>query len=834
MITLDRLPPSNSLVPTGAATIVQLPPGAIVQSQGVAGSQPPSGGINVVEIWVAIRRRRKLALLVAASVAGLAFATTLVQRAFWPVYEGSFELLVTDPISTNTNGSGGGGGGGGGGGSGVIENLARNRTTIDYPTLIGTLRSPMVLDPLRSKLGAAGGLVYGVQITQATGTSARSPQGVLVVSLMGQRPSEIRTALAALSAAYLNFALQQRQQQLNEGLSFLDEQEPLMQSTVNKLQGKLADFRGRYNLIAPEAEAVSLKAEAAGMEMQQRELEAERSRLEKLRLGVVAGKLTSSSFSTGGGSAGGGSAGSGSAGGGGDGGVTVTQANSDLLSQLQSVEQQLSQARSTYRSDTPRVQSLSALSTRLAGQLRSNQLEALDTALQLNANRLATLRGQRNLVERQFLKQPPLIKEYEQIQQQLVLAQQNLANFLSTRTNFRLEQAQNTAPWAMLSPPRVQASPVEPKLRDGLLRALLFGAAAGVGAALLRDRLDHGFRSPGEARDELGEPLLGHIPHVSFFKGVRENSRFLLQELDIGPTTSEASSVPGQAGGVTGYQRFFYQEAFRNLFTSLRFLNTDRNLRTIALTSSLPAEGKSLVNVLLAKTLSEMGQRVLLIDADLRKPQIHFRLGLNNLVGLSNLLTEDLTWQEVAIPVEGHDNWMVIPAGRRPPDPTRLLSSERMRHLVEQLGDSGQFDLILFDTPPVLGLADAALVAEQADGVILLVSLDRVDRDLPREAISRMRSSGAPLLGLVTNSIKAENRFSGASGNGRYGYGSYGYGRYGSRYGYGSYGSYDYRIPYGHYTDAQLPAAESPTKPKRQPLAGLRAKGRSLMHWIDN
>ena len=130
--------------------------------------------------------------------------------------------------------------------------------------------------------------------------------------------------------------------------------------------------------------------------------------------------------------------------------------------------------------------------------------------------------------------------------------------------------------------------------------------------------------------------------------------------------------------------------------------------------------------------------------------------------------------------------------------------------------------------------ADAALVAEQADGVILLVSLDRVDRDLPREAISRMRSSGAPLLGLVTNSIKAENRFSGASGNGRYGYGSYGYGRYGKRYGYGSYGSYDYRIPYGHYTDAQLPAAESPTKPKRQPLAGLRAKGRSLMHWIDN
>lgn len=154
---------------------------------------------------MAIRRRRKLALLVGASVAGLAFAITLWQRAFSPVYQGSFDLLITDPISTNTGGSGDGGSGGG-----VIENLARNRTSIDYPTLIGTLRSPMVLDPLRSKLGAAGGLVDGVNITQAAGPRAGAPQGVLVVSLMGQRPSEIRTALAALSSAYLNFALEQR------------------------------------------------------------------------------------------------------------------------------------------------------------------------------------------------------------------------------------------------------------------------------------------------------------------------------------------------------------------------------------------------------------------------------------------------------------------------------------------------------------------------------------------------------------------------------------------------------------------------------------------------
>ena len=95
--------------------------------------------------------------------------------------------------------------------------------------------------------------------------------------------------------------------------------------------------------------------------------------------------------------------------------------------------------------------------------------------------------------------------------------------------------------------------------------------------------------------------------------------------------------------------------------------------------------------MLLAKTLSEMGQRVLLIDADLRKPQMHVRLGLNNLNGLSNVLTEDdQIWRDAVQKVPGYDNWSVLTAGRRPPDPTRLLSSNRMRALVNELAQSGQ------------------------------------------------------------------------------------------------------------------------------------------------
>ena len=110
---------------------------------------------------------------------------------------------------------------------------------------------------------------------------------------------------------------------------------------------------------------------------------------------------------------------------------------------------------------------------------------------------------------------------------------------------------------------------------------------------------------------------------------------------------------------------FFYTEAFRNLYTSIRFLNTDRKVKTLVLSSSLPKEGKTLVNLVLAKTLTDMGQKVLLVDSDMRKPQLHYRLGLNNIRGLSNFLTDtSLSYRDVIQPVREINNLSVITGGK--------------------------------------------------------------------------------------------------------------------------------------------------------------------------
>ena len=498
-------------------------------------------------------------------------------------------------------------------------------------------------------------------------------------------------------------------------------------------------------------------------------------------------------------------------------GLNIADRDGALLEQLTQAETDLAEARTRYTPTSSVVTSLEARLGQLEPLLRREQLEAVDLVINLNSQRLANTKEQRQTLNNQFLKQPELIKKFNVLQGQLSIAASNLAGLVSARETLQLEIAQSSVPWRVISPPAVSSTPIEPSLSKSLLQGILISLISGIGVGLVRDRLDHVFRQPGEVKEDLGLPLLGHIPHVDFFKGVREDKRFLLQELDrsVSGDDDKNDKADARTRQQEQYQRFFYQEAFRNLFTSLRFLNSDSPVRAIALTSSLPAEGKSLVNVLLAKTLSEMGQRILLVDADLRKPQMHTRLGLNNLSGLSNLLAEDdQHWSDVVQPVPTYDNWSVITAGRRPPDPTRLLSSKRMHALVADLAQGTDFDLVLFDTPPVLGLADAPLVAEHCDGLILLVSLNCVDRGLPKESVARINSSGAPLLGVVTNAMKPEQQE--------------------NAYGYG----YAAAATYAHYTDTDESDAEESTKtlaPRFQSwLRTIQARRQQLMRWIDS
>ena len=749
------------------------------------------------ELWKVLVRRKRLAIVVALIVVALSAVNAVYQRTLNPVFRGSFALLITDPISNDSgkrvpNAADGT----------LFEQLALNTTNNNIPTLIEFLRSPLMLAPIAERFNIHENSLAS-RINIVTGVVNKEAAGVLKVSLTSRNPQSDQPLLEAISDAYLEASLKQRQQRVTDGISFLNKQAPSLQERVDAIQSELAEFRRRHSLLEPSEEGASLKRREAELAGQILSLEVERGRLQRVRLEIANGSLsargfqdsiTTNSFSEGRGQ-----------------GLAVSDADQHLLQQLIQVETELAEARSKYTPSSSMVQSLQARLDQLQPLLRSEQLEAVDAALNLNAGRLATAREQRTSLNQEFLKKPELIKQYDALKSRLSLAQENLAGLVRARETFQLENAQQTVPWQVIDPPKINLNPIKPSVSRYLTLGMMFGVVIGAGAALLRDRLDHVFHSPQEVKEELELPLIGNVPHVQFLQGVRDDKRYLLEELD---NFSNQNNISSELQRKHRNQHLLYQEAFRNLFTSIRFLNTDQPLRSIAIASSLLGEGKSLVNVLLAKTLSEIGQRVLLIDANLRKPQIHSHLGVNNLSGLTNLLTDDRqNWQNVMKTAPGHDDWYVITAGFRPPDPTRLLSSTRMHNLVREISESNHFDLILFDTPPILGLADTALVAEHCDGLILLVSLDFVDRGLPKEAASRIISSGAPLLGVVTNAIKHE--ISSSTNGYKYGYG---------------YTHYDDYV----HSDADSESSESQNKsdPKSW-LSRLTTPVRRFLRWID-
>lgn len=806
-------PPDPVLWADGATTLdaPDLRPAPVVEKE----------GFNLTTLIRVIRRRRRPFLLTVVVVTLFQASQTLYKLYFDPVYQGGFTLLISDPVNDRPNSSGGGGSADSAAG-GAIESLARNTFSTDVPTLIKVLESSVVLEPVFVALQKQGvkdkampQLNVSLVPVDAVQKNGLVAPGVLGISGKGSDQQVVEQALKLAEKTYLSWATTQRQERLSDGLRFLDRQAPLLQAKSNELQLELEKFRKTNNLVQPTEEALALRQQMETLQGQLMSQGAERRQLEQVKSDVIAGKLSARSFSIGssGGSAGGGSAGGGGSTGGGN-NLAANLPNQALLDELQRIEQEIAEARSRYRPNSPVLLSLLAARDQLRPQLQRKELDAVNAALRQNANSSATSRAQMARLEGQFQLQPALLREFDALKQKLEIADGNLANYLRTREQFQLEIAQRSTPWKVISPTSVALTPVEPSLGKGLFQGLLLGLVAGAGVALLRDRLDHVFHSPQEAREDLQVPLLGHMPYVSFFDGVRREKRFLLQELDQ------------QTDGKGGYQRFFYQEALRNLYTSLRFLNTDTPLRSVAITSSVPSEGKSLLNVLLAKTLSELGKRVLLVDADLRKPQIHSRLGLDNLQGLSNLLTEeDLQWRDLVLKVPNYEGWSVITAGRRPPDPPRLLGSERMGELVRELADSGEFDLILYDTPPALGLADSALVAQHLEGIALLVSLNRVDRGLPAEAVDRIRDAGVPLLGLVTNARRPRGERKDV-----YAYG-YGYG-YDDPNDYAGYGGFDAGTAYSYYEGAKTNGDEDDED--RVPL-GRRWKSwrKQLGRWLD-
>ncbi len=287
--------------------------------------------------------------------------------------------------------------------------------------------------------------------------------------------------------------------------------------------------------------------------------------------------------------------------------------------------------------------------------------------------------------------------------------------------------------------------PYLPNTQRNLLMALAIGLAVGVGVALILEFLDTTIRRTDDVEKLVGRPVLGLIPMVKMKEQKQKTGA--TQKLQDRAVSHYSELHPKSA----------VSEAFRSLRTSLMFSTPQGMPKTILVTSPGPGDGKTTNTINLATVMAQNGARVLVIDADLRKPRLHRDFGVPHAPGLTNRIagSQSAATEQSAIVPTSVENLFIMPSGSQAPNPAEMLSSERMRKIISMA--SRAFDHVIIDSAPVLGLADALILSRCVDGVIMVVGAGKTAKDSIKVSTRRMAQVQAPLLGVVMNQVDLDS-----------------------------------------------------------------------------
>ena len=340
---------------------------------------------------------------------------------------------------------------------------------------------------------------------------------------------------------------------------------------------------------------------------------------------------------------------------------------------------------------------------------------------------------------------------------QTVITTRNLYNTLLTRLQeTEVVKGSQLSNASVMDAAELPGSPAEPNVPISLAFATVLGLVVGVGLTLVLENVDTSFKTPEDVRRSLRLPTLGVVPDF----GLSARKVRAIPYLHRGRT-----SVPARRD-LVGVKRVtsLPAEAYRSIRTSILFMNPAAPPRTLLVTSSQPREGKTATTVNLAISLAHLGNRVVVIDADMRQPRCHRALGIAQGPGLAEVLRGKVDLEDALVHVcldgegtdaraaEGaHAGLYLLQSGLPPGDPTELLASARMREVLAKLRE--HFDMVLVDSPPVFPITDSAILSPVVDGVVLVVRGHQTDRRVIAEALERLRMMKAQVVGVVLNGV---------------------------------------------------------------------------------
>ncbi|MBK8130053.1 MAG: polysaccharide biosynthesis tyrosine autokinase [bacterium] len=313
----------------------------------------------------------------------------------------------------------------------------------------------------------------------------------------------------------------------------------------------------------------------------------------------------------------------------------------------------------------------------------------------------------------------------------------------------RISEAAKSAGVEIVDTAKPPEFPVKPRKKLNILFGMLFGLALGAGITLLIELLDDTLKTPEEL-ERMALTVLGTIPIVNI-EDIRRRMKRQGKEL----TAQDEARIESKM--ITRFSpKSPISEAYRSLRTNIQFSDIDNPKRVILMTSSATKEGKSTTCVNLAITFAQMGSRVLLVDSDLRRPNLHNFFNADKMYGLSNVLIGSLAFNDVIKRTEV-ENLDLITAGDIPPNPAEMVASERMRAFLDEA--RARYDVVLLDSPPVVAVTDAAILTTRADATIVVVSSGMTGRSELKRAMGLIQSVGSHVLGVVLNGLDIKKMY---------------------------------------------------------------------------
>jgi polysaccharide biosynthesis transport protein len=703
-----------------------------------------------------LRTIQRNILLVAgiATVVTVAGVAAFKAKSASPTYDGSFQLLVepvtnearaAEPLSVTRS-------------DGQVPN--QDTFGLDYPTQISILTSPKLLSRIaqlvQTRYPGFDEIDLASLLTVQRGviTTTSEKTKTIEVHYQGTDADLVRFVLQEASQEYLRYSLQDRKTRIGAGVEFINQQLPAVQKRVENFQRQLENLQQQYGLISPEEQGNQLSTQIGDIttlkletQRQLREQQTLYASLQK-QLNLTPSEAIAASA------------------------LTEDPGYRDSITKLQDIESQIAVETARLTENSPivrslrqRQQNLSDLSnqqsqriigTSLPDQPNAPQVLMFQNSVRLDlikelvtaANQIQILEARNQEISQavgvynQRLEQfPAIARRYNDLQRQLDIATRTLDQLQTQRDTLGVQAAQNEVPWELVS--FSEPAPVPSKAKLLIVVGLMLGVVSGVGAAVLVEKVRDVFFSIEDIQDATQMPILGTIPFS-------KDADRLPNLTALTATTEGFASTEGNASA--------FQEAFSALYASIYFLSSDPPIRSFVISSATPGDGKTTIAINLAQSVAMMGKKVLLVDANLRSPEFSRKLDLIHSKGLSEVLVNDLNVDELIQQSPLSNNLLVLASGQSTPEAVRLLGSDQMQKLMEQL--EANFDLVIYDTPHLQGLTDASFLAAHTNGILLVLGVGTTRKSVVMQVLSELRNFGLPEIGIISNHLDRRTKSS--------------------------------------------------------------------------